>query len=162
MNPLNRIGRWTLSAIAAWVLTTAGGTVQAASEATVERMDPAALEQMFNDPDSGRLIIAMASWCAPCRKELPLLNELYRKYQDQGLKLVGVSLDLEGPAAMQAIVRKLKVEFPVYWVGEGAVKKYEIYAVPMLYVVRDGKVVEKIPGKRSKAFLEKRIRKLLE
>ena len=57
---------------------------------------------------------------------------------------------------------KAKVTFPVYWVGDAAVDKFDIYAVPMLFFIKDGRVVDKIPGKRSKSYIEKKIKKLLK
>ena len=127
----------------------------------VGKMDAADLDQLMTDQDCRCLIVAMAAWCDPCRKELPALNKLYRKYKSQGLKIVGISLDLEGPRAMQPIIDKMKIEFPVYWVGENAIKDYKIDAIPLLFVIKNGKVIEKIFGKRSEKFLDKKILKLL-
>lgn len=128
----------------------------------IQTIDQAALKALMKDQEQRYMLVAMAAWCSPCRKELPVLNELYEKYRAQGLKMVGVSVDLEGPKAMQAIIDKAKVTFPVYWAGHDAVETFEIYAIPMLFIVKDGEVVEKIPGKRSKKYLEKKIKKLLE
>ena len=63
---------------------------------------------------------------------------------------------------MQPIVDKAKVAFPVYWVGDGAVEKFDIYAVPMLFFIKDGRVIDKVPGKRSRLYLEKKIDRLLK
>ena len=116
---------------------------------------------MLKRDDCRCLIVAMAAWCKPCRKELPVLADLYTRYRDRGLEIVGISLDLEGPEALQPIIDKAKVNFPVYWVGEEAIETHDIYAIPMLFLVREGKVVEKIPGKRSKNYLEKKIKELI-
>ena len=67
----------------------------------------------------------------------------------------------EGPRAMQPIIDKLKVGFPVYWYGESAVQKFSIYAIPMIFFVKDGQIVEKLPGRRPGRELDKRIRKFL-
>ena len=103
----------------------------------------------------------MAAWCGPCIDELPVLNKLYKKYKTQGLNLIGISIDLEGPHAMQPIIDKLKIGFPVYWYGESAVEKFSIYAIPMIYLVKDGQIVEKLPGRRPGRELDKKIRKFL-
>ncbi len=137
------------------------GEVRSTTRNIVEKMNSVELDQLMTDKDCRCLIVAMAAWCDPCRKELPALNKLYRKYKSQGLKIVGISLDLEGPRAMQPIIDKMKIEFPVYWVGENVIKDYEIDAIPLLFLIKKGKVIEKIFGKRSEKFLDKKIRDLL-
>jgi hypothetical protein len=73
------------------------------------------------------------------------------------LKIVGISLDADGPEAMQKIADRMKVNFPIYWAGEEAAGKYAIYAIPMLYRIKNGKIIDKIPGQQSEASLEKKI-----
>jgi thiol-disulfide isomerase/thioredoxin len=128
--------------------------------ARIERIDVETLENLMKSQDSPNLIAVMAAWCGPCVEELPLLNKLYGKYEKKGLKLIGVTLDLEGPSAMQPIVDRLNVNFPIYWVGEKAVQAYNINALPVLFVVKEGKITERIAGKRSKKFLEEKIQEL--
>lgn len=135
-----------------------GGSTE--SRNRVERMDLAALDELMKSGAAPNFIAFMAAWCGPCIEELPVLNKLYGEYKDQGFKLVGVALDLKGPSAMQPAVDRLNVNFPIYWVGEDAVEAYKIDRLPMLFVVEDGKITERIHGKRSEKFLEKKIRNL--
>jgi thiol-disulfide isomerase/thioredoxin len=128
----------------------------------VEKMDASGLEHLMKDPNNQRMIVAMAAWCGPCRKELPTLVKLFEKYENQGLKMVGISLDANGPEAMQPILDKVRVNFPVYWVGIDVARQFNIYAIPMIFFIKDGQVVEKLPGQRSERFLEKKIQKLLK
>ena len=104
----------------------------------------------------------MAAWCGPCIDELPALNNLYQKYQNKGFHLIGISIDLAGPSAMQPIISKLKIDFPVYWCGEKAVNKFKLNAIPMLLFIRKGEIVERFHGKRPKEFLDKKIQELLQ
>lgn len=144
------------------ILTTVFSTHPAYPEnIKIEKLDKAGLEALLRKKDCRCMIVAMAAWCSPCRKELPVLAELYGRYRSRGLKIVGISLDLEGPQAMQPIIDKAKVNFPVFWVGEDAIQDHNIYAIPMLFLVKEGKVVEKIPGVRSKNYLEKKIKELI-
>ena len=138
-----------------------GGAIGAEKNA-IQSLDQAGLKNLMTNEATPHLIVAMAAWCGPCRKELPVLSKLFTKYQSSGLKIVGISLDLDGPGAMQPIVDKLQVKFPVYWVGEKAVKAYDIYGIPMLFLIKNGKVVEKLPGIRSAGFIEKKIEMLLQ
>lgn len=127
----------------------------------VEKIDPDRLDQLITDPDCGCMIAILAAWCGPCRKELPVLAKLYEQYKTKGLKIIGVSLDLEGPKAIQPIVDKAKVGFPVYWVGSKVVEKYGIDALPTLLVIQNGRITERIIGKRSKEYLTQKIEALL-
>ena len=128
----------------------------------IKKMDLDALDALMKSPKSPNLIAFTAAWCGPCKEELPVFNELYVKYRKEGLKIIGVALDLEGPSAMQPIVDKLKIDFPVYWVGEKGVNHYEIDALPMIFVMNNGNIVERIPGKRSETYLEEKVNSLLK
>jgi thiol-disulfide isomerase/thioredoxin len=143
------------------VLFVVSPTQPVRSGSKVEKIDPARLDQLMTDPDCGCMIAIMAAWCGPCRKELPILARLYDKYKNDGLKIIGVSLDVEGPKAIQPIVDKAKVGFPVYWAGEQAVGKYGIDALPTLLVIKNGRIFERIIGKRSEKYLDKKIEELL-
>jgi thiol-disulfide isomerase/thioredoxin len=127
----------------------------------VERIEPSKPDELIKDKDCQCLIVAMAAWCGPCRDELPTLIKLNDKYKSQGLKMMGISLDMGGPQAMQPIVETFGVNFPVYWAGEEAIYKYEVIAMPTLFLVKNGEIVERVVGKRSEAFLDEKIRDFL-
>jgi thiol-disulfide isomerase/thioredoxin len=129
----------------------------ASSGVSIQKISESALDELINANNNKILITFMAAWCAPCIDELPVLNKLYQKYKNQGLKLIGISIDLEGPKAMQPIVDKLDVSFPVYWYGESAVQKFSLFAIPMIFLVKDGQIVEKLPGSRPEKELNKKI-----
>jgi thiol-disulfide isomerase/thioredoxin len=114
------------------------------------------IKQMIESKDCPLLLVATAAWCAPCRAELPILNKFHIKYKDQGLKIVAISLDV-APENMQLLVDKLDLKFPVYWGGEKMAYEYNIFGVPTILVVKNGKIEERIIGKRSESFLEEKI-----
>jgi peroxiredoxin len=58
------------------------------------------------------LINFWASWCAPCRREMPLLESLYRTYGDKGFTLIGVNTD-EDRAAANSVLEKTTLSFPI-------------------------------------------------
>lgn len=136
--------------------------IDANAGVTVEKISEAALDELIQSGSNKMVVTFMAAWCGPCIDELPALNRLYKKYNHTGLKLIGVSIDIEGPRAMQPIINRLNVAFPVYWYGESAVKKYSIFAIPMVFLVKNGQIVKKLPGRRSERDLEKKIRKFLD
>jgi thiol-disulfide isomerase/thioredoxin len=128
---------------------------------TVQKISESDLDELIKADNNKIMITFMAAWCGPCIDELPVLNKLYKKYKKQGLKLIGISIDLEGPKAMQPIIDKLKVGFPVYWYGESAVQKFSIFAIPMLFLVKNGQIIERLPGQRSENALNKIFREFL-
>ena len=128
---------------------------------TIQKISESALDELIYTKNNKMMVTFMAAWCGPCIDELPVLNKLYQKYKTQGLKLIGISIDLEGPQAMQPFIDKLKVQFPVYWYGETAVQKFSLFAIPMMFWVKDGQIVEKLPGRRSRKVLDKKLREFL-
>ena len=133
----------------------------AGAAVTVQKISESALDEMIRARNNKVVINFMAAWCGPCIDELPVLNKLYHTYKARGLKLVGISIDPEGPQAMQPIIDKLEVGFPVYWYGESAVQKFTIFAIPMIFFVKDAGIFEKLPGRRPGKELDKKIRKFL-
>jgi len=148
------------AAVLAVVLFT-GIAVQAASGAKVKRIDESALGKLITADDNRLVLTFMAAWCGPCIDELPALNKLHKRYRDRGFQIIGISIDLEGPGAMQPIVEKLKIEFPVYWCGEKAISKFNLNAIPMLLFIRRGEMVERLRGNRPEKFLDQKIREFL-
>jgi thiol-disulfide isomerase/thioredoxin len=149
------------SAVLAIVLFT-GIAAQAGSGAEIKRIDEASLDKLIAADDSRLILSFMAAWCGPCIDELPTLNKLHKRYRDRGLKIIGISIDPEGPGAMQPIVKKLKIEFPVYWCGEKAIDKFKLNAIPMLLFIKQGEMVERLHAKRPEKCLDQKIREFLK
>jgi len=82
-----------------------------------------------------------ATWCGPCRQEMPLLDELYGRYQRVGFNLLGVNIDDDSRRAM-AMVDELGISFPVLFDEEKKVSKlYEVEAMPLTILLdREGTV----------------------
>ena len=76
-----------------------------------------------------------ASWCAPCKAEVPLLNEVHRKFQGKGLTVVGIDVE-ERSDTVLAFYRKRRIEYPVLLDSDGSVaKRYGLLSYPMTVVV---------------------------
>jgi len=82
-----------------------------------------------------------ATWCGPCRQEMPLLNRIQEKYRKAGFMLLGVNID-DRPEAAQAMARNLGVHFPILFDTEKRVSRlYDVNAMPStLLIDRDGKL----------------------
>ena len=82
-----------------------------------------------------------ATWCGPCRQEMPLLDELYSRYQRVGFNLLGVNIDDDSRRAMR-MIEELGVNFPVLFDARKEVSElYEVEAMPVTVIVdREGTV----------------------
>jgi peroxiredoxin len=82
-----------------------------------------------------------ASWCGPCRQEMPLLQQLYERYKDMGFTLLGVNVD-EEPGAGDKVLKEIPVSFPVLYDSKNQVSQtYNVKAMPSTFMIdRDGKV----------------------
>lgn len=104
-----------------------------------------------------------ASWCVPCRKSFPWLNELAKKYPDD-LVVVGINVDHERSAANR-FLEKYPAHFPLVFDPEGVLaKKYQLQGMPSsVWLDREGNVAERHIGFReeSKANYETKLRKLM-
>jgi peroxiredoxin len=82
-----------------------------------------------------------ATWCGPCRKEMPLLEELYQRYERLGFTLLGVNVE-ENSADAEAWLKEMPVSFPILYDPENQVSKiYEVAAMPSTVLIdRNGKM----------------------
>ncbi|MFI0374842.1 MAG: TlpA family protein disulfide reductase [Candidatus Thiodiazotropha sp.] len=82
-----------------------------------------------------------ASWCGPCRQEMPLLQQLFDRYQSLGFSLLGVNVD-EDRAAADKMLRDVPVSFPILYDDRSKVsKQYQVKAMPSTFMVdRDGRL----------------------
>ena len=82
-----------------------------------------------------------ATWCGPCRQEMPLLDELYARYERVGFSLLGVNIDDDSRKAMN-MVSELGVNFPVLFDARKEVSKlYQVDAMPVTVIIdREGNV----------------------
>ena len=136
-------------------------TLAAESARPVSTIDSAGIEKLIKDKGP-TIIVGMAAWCFPCRQELPTLIKLYDKFRKEGLNVVGISVDISGPEAIQPVVDEERVNFPVYWGGEQAVKDLKITRLPMLLFAKDGAIVDTFVGRQPEEVLDQRIRDFLK
>jgi peroxiredoxin len=82
-----------------------------------------------------------ATWCGPCRREMPHLNRIYGKYRPAGFLLLGVNVD-EDPANARGLANKLGVQFPVLFDSKQSVSRmYDLSTMPSTVIIdRDGRV----------------------
>jgi peroxiredoxin len=102
-----------------------------------------------------------ATWCPPCRREIPDFVSLQKDLGDQGLQFVGVALERSaGPEEVRAFADKMGINYPI-GLGDGSIaKKYGgVRGLPMTFVIGpDGKIRKHVPGMTT----EDRLRPVLE
>lgn len=102
-----------------------------------------------------------ATWCPPCRAEIPILIDLANRYKDR-VQVVGISVD-DGPEEVKQFVKDEGINYPVVMASPEIEAEYGgVSALPTLFVVNtDGKVVQRHRGLYSRALYETEIRLLL-
>jgi len=82
-----------------------------------------------------------ASWCGPCRQEMPILDEIHDKYKDLGFSVLGVNLDAKSKKAIDYL-KDTPVTFPVLYDPKGDVSgQYGVQAMPSTVIIdKDGNV----------------------
>jgi thiol-disulfide isomerase/thioredoxin len=105
-----------------------------------------------------------ASWCEPCKRSFPWMNQLQEQYGEDGFEIVAVNLD-ESRKDAEAFLNKMPAKFDVAFDKSGkTAEAYNLKAMPSSFLIdRDGKLVHKSLGYRAeeKKILEKKIQQLV-
>jgi peroxiredoxin len=104
-----------------------------------------------------------ATWCGPCKIEMPWFVDFQNQYGSQGLQIVGVAMDDASKEDIGKFAKDMGVNYPILMGKEAVADQYGgIDALPQTFLIaRDGKVVDKIVGLRDKAEIEDAIKKAL-
>ncbi len=107
-----------------------------------------------------------ATWCPDCIEEMPSLQKAYTRFKNDGLVVLGVSIDRKKEKVAQ-FVKRLKITYPILLdtSGDVFIKKYTVIGLPSTFIIdRNGVISERIIGRydfTSKVFQEK-IQRLLK
>jgi peroxiredoxin len=105
-----------------------------------------------------------ATWCGPCKIEMPWFVDLQNQYGSQGLQIVGVAMDDGSKEDIAKFAKDMGVNYPILIGKESVGDQYGgVPALPETFLIaRDGKIVDKIVGLRGKSEIEDSIKKALE
>ncbi|MGD1074666.1 MAG: TlpA disulfide reductase family protein [Thermodesulfovibrionales bacterium] len=99
----------------------------------------------------GRVVLLefWATWCPPCRESIPELNEIFKKYKDRGLAVLGISMDSDGDASatVSSFMKEQPMLYPVV-IDDGKVStQYGVTSIPSLFLIdKNGNVVKRFSG----------------
>src|SRR6185437_868591 len=104
-----------------------------------------------------------ATWCTPCRLEMPWFVELQKQYGPEGLEVLGVAMDDAGKDKIAQFAKEMGVNYPVLLGKESVGDEYGgvEYLPTSFYIGRDGKVVARVFGLRSRSDIEDWIKQAL-
>ncbi len=106
----------------------------------------------------GKVVILdfWATWCPPCKAEIPGFVNLYDKYKDEGLEIVGISLDQTGWTDVRPFLKNYDVEYPVVLGNSDIVQEYGgIRSIPTTFILdKDGTIQKKYVGYRPEEVFE--------
>jgi thiol-disulfide isomerase/thioredoxin len=104
-----------------------------------------------------------ATWCQPCKIEMPWFEQLQKRYAPEGLQVIGVAMDDAGKEDIANFAKNLGVDYPILLGKESVGDAYGgVQFLPAtFYVARDGRVVDKVFGLKGRGEIEGNIKKAL-
>lgn len=115
--------------------------------------------------NKGKVVILdlWATWCPPCRKEIPGFINLYSKYKDKGVEIIGIAFDENGLEAVPPFIKKNGINYPVYLEGGDIDQAYDLRAYPTTIIYgKDGKIANTHIGYVSEKEFDTEIGELLK
>ena len=133
------------------------------------------IDFVFNDLDDkpvrlsdfrGKVVLVdvWATWCGPCIEEIPGFINLYKKYRDKGLEIIGIATDVEGKRVVKPFAEKFKMNYTIVIGGQREVTKVfgPVRYIPTTFLIDEkGIIKNKYIGYRSEEDFEKDMKILL-
>lgn len=179
MNQLQRIILYVLVLVAgaAWIALSADSDAATNEATSAPQAGFTALDFTLETPSgetytlsslqgSAVLVNFWATWCPPCREEMPAIQKLYEEYKDRGFIVLAVNSTIQdNPAEIPAFIEEYSLAFPILLDKSGeATRAYQIRSLPSSFFInRLGVITEVvIGGPMSEALLRTRIEEALK
>ena len=99
-----------------------------------------------------------ATWCPPCRAEMPLFNRIYKEYMDKGFEIIAVSTD-SSQRQVKKFIKEFGLQFPIVMDNQNLASKYNVSGLPTSFLIdRDGNIIKVRLGEYVE--IEKDLKKL--
>lgn len=122
--------------------------------------------QLSSDSLRGHVVLVnvWATWCLPCRAEMPLLEGMYERHRDRGFVLAGFSVDRTAPADVASFVRERHITYPIAIIGDAELAALGgVQGYPTSFLIdKKGEVRYRVVGPIAPVSLELAVRRLLE
>jgi cytochrome c biogenesis protein CcmG/thiol:disulfide interchange protein DsbE len=176
-----RIGHRAFAALAVAALLATGcsssrkSSVEAASAEKPGKPGPGPAPALALPDDAGRtvsladykgkvvLLDFWATWCGPCKIEIPWFIEFQRKYKDQGFSVIGVAMDEDGWEIIRPFAEQYKMNYPILLGNDETASAFGgVEVLPTTFIIdRQGRIVATHMGLVSKSEFEDAIKALL-
>jgi thiol-disulfide isomerase/thioredoxin len=138
----------------------AGGALEIAPDFELASLDGSKF-RLSESAGKVRLLDFWATWCAPCREEIPMLNDLHDTYGAAGLEIVAISD--EDSEVIRDFVESAGVRYRNLVGTVELAEQYQVLGLPTAYLIDgEGRIVEAFLGPKPRKVLTERIRELLE
>jgi thiol-disulfide isomerase/thioredoxin len=153
----------TAATIALLALSPLGAFARPAPSFTVKTLEGKPLRS--SDLKQKPMIVDFwATWCGPCRASMPHLSAMQKRYQKQGLTVIGLSVDESGPQGVKKFASQLGVNFTLAMANDDVLDAYgPIRSIPTTFFInRKGDIVRRVVGYIDGETMEDYVKEILE
>lgn len=92
-----------------------------------------------------------ATWCGPCRIEMPAMEKLYQKFKKKDFVILAISIDRQGESVVRPFINELGISFPILLSPDGSIQKmFMVNALPASFIInKSGLIVAEVIGARD-------------
>lgn len=126
----------------------AGGAGTASGQSKFEKMNSAKLKEVLA-ANKGNVVLLnfFATWCPPCRQEVPELIQLKSTYAGKNVVFIGLNVDETGEETLKPFADKVGFNYPVYLADPELSREYQVDAIPNSFLYsKDGKLIQNLKG----------------